>query len=377
MGAPKEATWKLEPHGRAKHEILRRYLGAWFPILNTCKDRILYVDGFCGPGRYEGGEPGSPIIALEVAKNHRQALKGELLFWFIDERADRVEHLKRELATLQLPPRFKVHPEIGHFDEKFMPVLAGLEAEGKHLSPTFAFIDPFGFSGIPFSLISRFLRQPSCEAFITFMADAINRWLEHPNPEVGHHIEDVFGTDEVLAIANGTGKRVANLRELYQRQLQTAARFVRYFEMRDERDRIQYYLFHASNNRVGHLKMKEAMWKVSPGGEFRYSDATDPNQLVLLEIDPIPMLKKILIQRFGGQKTTGDQIRLFVEDETAFIGKHKTATMEQLENSKQIQVESTKLNGKKRKGKTYPDDVIVDFLRMNHGRTREIDRRLD
>ncbi|HUK55152.1 MAG TPA: three-Cys-motif partner protein TcmP, partial [Nitrospiria bacterium] len=247
MAVPKETIWELDPHGRAKHEILRRYLGAWFPILNSYRDRILYVDGFCGPGRYKGGEPGSPIIALEVAKNHRRTLKGELLFWFIDERADRIEHLKSELSTMQLPSHFKVHPEIGRFDEKFIPVLSQLKAKRKQLAPTFAFIDPFGFSGIPFGLISQFLKQPSCEAFITFMVDAINRWLEHPNPEIGQHIVEVFGTQEALTIANGPGDRVANLRVLYQKQLQTVAKFVRYFEMRDIHDRIQYYLFFASN----------------------------------------------------------------------------------------------------------------------------------
>lgn len=363
MAVPKETIWELDPHGRAKHEILRRYLGAWFPILNTYKDRILYVDGFCGPGRYKGGEPGSPLIALEVAKNHRRALKGELLFWFIDERADRIEHLKSELPAMQLPPHFKVYPEIGCFDEKFMPVLSQLKAEAKQLAPTFAFIDPFGFSGIPFSLISQFLKQPSCEAFITFMVDAINRWLEHPNPEIGHDIVDVFGTQEAMAIAKGAGNRVANLRLLYQQQLQKVAKFVRYFEMRDIHDRIQYYLFFASNNRLGHLKMKEAMWKVSPSGEFRFSDATDANQLVLFENDPTPVLEKILTQKFKGKKTTGEDIRLFVEDQTPFVGKHKTAALGRLEANKQIQVEPIKSDGKKRKGKTYPDDSIITFIK--------------
>lgn len=27
------AIWKIEQHTQAKHELLRRYLGAWFPIL--------------------------------------------------------------------------------------------------------------------------------------------------------------------------------------------------------------------------------------------------------------------------------------------------------------------------------------------------------
>lgn len=362
MAVPKETVWDLDPHSRAKHEILRRYLGAWFPILSTYKGRILYIDGFCGPGRYKNGEPGSPIIALEVAKNHRKTLQGELQFWFIDERPDRIEHLKSELASLELPSSFKTSTEVGCFHEKISPLLTQTEIGKKPLPPTFVFIDPFGFSGIPFKLIFQLLKQPSCEIFITFMVDAINRWLEHPKPEITQHIEDVFGTDEAVTIAKGTGNRVASLRVLYQKQLQRVARFVRYFEMRDSDDRIQYYLFFASNNPLGHLKMKEAMWTVSPGGEFRFSDATNPNQLILLEADPTAALIDILSNQFERQRVTGEEIRRFVEDATPFLGKHKTIALGQLEMAQKIRVEPKKLDGSVRRTNTYPDNVVINFL---------------
>jgi three-Cys-motif partner protein len=76
MPSPTGTLWPIEPHTQAKHAILRRYLEAWFPILSTYNKRVVYLDGFCGPGRYEGGEPGSPLIALNVAKHHRAALSG-------------------------------------------------------------------------------------------------------------------------------------------------------------------------------------------------------------------------------------------------------------------------------------------------------------
>lgn len=357
MAVPKETIWDLDPHGRAKHEILRRYLEAWFPILSSYKSRIVYIDGFCGPGKYKGGEIGSPLIALEAAR--QSALKGQIVFYFIDERPDRIEHLKGELSAIKVPENFEIHCEIGRFDEKLPSLQARIEAER---TPAFAFIDPFGFSGIPFALVAQFLGSPSCEVFITFMVDAINRWLEHPNPEIGHHIGDVFGTPEAVEVAKGVGNRVTNLRLLYQTKLQSVARFVRYFEMRDPQDRTQYYLFFASNNRLGHLKMKEAMWKVSPEGEFRFSDATDPNQLVLFETDPTTGLKDTLQTHFRLGEVTGGEIKQFVEDNTPFLGKHKTIALEQLEAAKKIVVKPIKLNGTKRRATTYPEDAIVRFL---------------
>jgi three-Cys-motif partner protein len=365
MPVPRTTLWPLEPHTKAKHEILRRYLGAWFPILNSFYGRIIYVDGFCGPGRYEGGEDGSPVIALQVAATHRRMLEGQVVFWFIDERADRIRHLKREVAQLNLPAHFQVHIETGRFADIFGAVLDGLDAERAPIAPTFAFIDPFGFSGIPFSLVRRLLGQARCEALITFQADAMNRFLDHPSGQVRGHIVEAFGTEEAISIADTPGDRVAALRELYQRQLLTAAKFVRFFEMRDRNDRVQYLLFFASNHRLGHLKMKEAMWRTDPTGEFRFSDATDPRQLVLFEQDHSGrLLRELAIIFRGRRRVAGEEVRLFVEDETAFLKKHMTPALQLAEANGWLVVEEKKLGGQKRRSGTYPDDCKVRFVSL-------------
>lgn len=362
MATPKETIWELDPHTAAKHEILRRYLAAWFPILGTYHGRIVYIDGFAGPGRYSKGEPGSPLIALDVAANQRRATAGELVFWFIEERDDRLEHLKQELAKLTLPSRFKVTADSGRFHEKCGSVLASIEGDGKQLAPTFAFIDPFGFSGIPFDLIARLLRQERCEAFITFMVDAINRFLEHPEDKVVQHIVAAFGGDDAIRIAKGSGDRIAQLRGLYQAKLTAAAKYVRYFEMRDRNDRPQYYLFFATNNALGHLKMKEAMWKVDPYGEFRFSDATNPDQMVLFESDPTEVLASTIRNRFRGKgSVTGSEVRAFVEDDTPYLKKHMTAALKREEQNGHLAVDPLKADGKPRRANTFPDEATLTW----------------
>ena len=365
MAVPKETVWKINPHTQAKHEILRRYLGAWFPILNRYNDRIVYIDGFAGPGRYKGGELGSPLVALNVALMHRKTLRGELNFLFIDERPDRVEHLKQELATFSLPSHFSVVAETGVFHEKLGAILDDLEAENLQLAPTFAFIDPFGFKGIPFNLVERLLKQPKTETFITFMVDSINRFAEHPNDQVVQHIVDAFGTSEVLDVACEPGNRVKALRMFYQRQLEHTARFVRYFEMRNAEDRTIYYLFFATNHPLGHIKMKEAFWKVDPDGYFRFSDATNPNQLVMFELDPSLTLAETLHQTYISQTVIVEQIQRFVEDQTPFLAKHMRSALKMLENNRQITVKPLKQDGKKRKTSTFPKNVIVTFSRAS------------
>ena len=246
---------------------------------------------------------------------------------------------------------------------KVGPVLESMEADRANIAPTFAFIDPFGFSGIPFSLIQRLLRQPRCETLITFMVGALNRFLEHPKDSVVQHIVDAFGTEKAIEIAETGGDRIAGLRTLYQSRLQQAADYVRYFEMRDRSNRTQYYLFFATNHELGHLKMKEAMWRVDPDGDFRFSDATDPNQIVLFEADCTQPLVMQLRNEFVGKGiVTGAQVRKFVEDRTAYLKKHMTKALREEEGAGRIRGETTKSGGDPRRANTYPDDVRLSFL---------------
>ena len=71
-----DVIWPIEPHTKAKHGILRRYLQAWFPIIAfSGSPRLVYVDGFAGPGEYDGGEEGSPAIAMRTLIEHKSRQK--------------------------------------------------------------------------------------------------------------------------------------------------------------------------------------------------------------------------------------------------------------------------------------------------------------
>ncbi len=362
MATPKETIWEIDPHTLAKHKILEYYLNAWFPILNRYNDRIVYLDGFSGPGRYSKGEQGSPLIALTVAANHRRAMSGELVFLFIDERPDRIENLREEISRLKLPGHFKVHVEPGTFQDVMTKWLDEIESEGKNLAPTFSFIDPFGFSGLPFTLVSRILKYPKSEVLITFMVNSVNRFLEAPNEQLRRHIVDLFGTEEVLGVLDGGGNRIEKLRILYQNKLISIAQYVRFFEMHDRNDQTIYYLFFGSNHELGHLKMKEAMWRVDSEGDYRFSDQTNPNQAVLFQQDHSARLFEALRKKFFQSKKMVSELKRFVFDETAYLEKHLKESLRYAENNSMIVVDEQKAFGGKRKKGTFADDVYVTFV---------------
>ena len=55
----------------AKHQLLRRYLDGWFPILTSVHGRVIYVDCHAGRGIHETGQQGSPILALQRLRDHQ------------------------------------------------------------------------------------------------------------------------------------------------------------------------------------------------------------------------------------------------------------------------------------------------------------------
>lgn len=292
----------------------------------------------------------------------RQILgQSQVSFLFIDENPNRIAHLRDELSIRDIPSNYHIYTEINSFDDTLTTLLDDLGRKGARLAPTFAFIDPFGFKGAPFSLVQRLLSNPSTEVFINVMMDSVNRFLEHPNSEVQQHIVDLFGTTEVIQVARCSSNRVDDLRLLYLRQLQHEARFVRYFAMCNERDRTIYYLFFASNHRLGHIKMKEAFWKVDNLGGYRFSDRTNPQQAVLFALDPAHDLAGVLQDKYAGQTKSVEIISRFVEDETAFTAAHTRKALAWLEQERQITVDVIKSDGKRRRRSTFPDGVVVHF----------------
>jgi three-Cys-motif partner protein len=359
---PAETLWEIEPHTKAKHEILRKYLGAWFPILGSKIPRIVYIDGFCGPGRYLGGEEGSPIIALQEARKQPVLANSEVIFLFIDERDDRIKHLEKELSSLNIPSNFHVDARVNEFENTLIKILDDLQSQGNHLAPTFAFIDPFGFMGAPFSLVKRLLGNQRTEVFINIMIDFVNRFVEHPTPVIQQHIKDLLGASdaEINHVVNSSDRKLA-FRQLYQNKLHQYAKFVRFFEMYDDKNNLIYYLFFASNHPLGHKKMKEAFWGIDSQSGFRFSDRTNPNQPVLFELDPCLDLAKLLKLKFSGTTQRSEDVILFVNDETAYIETHAKKALAYLESINEISVESKKSDGKTRRKGTFPDGVIIHF----------------
>lgn len=166
------------------------------------------------------------------------------------------------------------------------------------------------------------------------MFEEINRFL--PQEQQPDNFDELFGCadwrkgNEIKT----PRERVKFLHDLYQRQLTEAAgaSFVRSFSLRNERNTMDYFLFFATNNELGLKKIKEAMWKVDESGTYTFSDATDPNQSMLFSAEPDrELLKRLIVDRFGGTETTPNEIERFVVHDTPFRETHYKKVLQALE----------------------------------------------
>jgi len=367
MFMPKISTtiWSIEPHTEAKHEILRKYLDAWLPIITRWNGRVLYIDGFAGPGEYIGGKDGSPIIAIKAVSEHKANIKSQIRMLFIEADKDRCEYLKQKVGSLKIPSNIGIECICAKFNETLTEIFKYIDEQKTRIAPAFIFIDPFGFTGIPLTLIKRIMESEKCEVLITFMFEEINRFIS--DSKLWDSLIETFGTDKWKQVISEKDpkKRIEILHAIYKEQLEKDAsiKFVRSFKMVNKVNKTDYFLFFGTNNITGLKKMKEAMWRVDKSGSFQFSDATyNPNQPVLFEMGPnYNQLKQILLKEFKNKSVSITELENFILTRTVFRETHyKKSILVPMEKSQPPEIK-IKCEGKRRKY-TFPPHCIVEFL---------------
>lgn len=369
-----DTVWELEPHTKAKHELLRRYLGAWFPILTSSgvNKRVLFMDGFAGPGIYSNGEHGSPLIALATLVDHShfdRLTMTEFVFVFVEADRDRFQSLTREIEHFWAsrsggkPANVTVHLRCDEFKDVATELVGLAEEQKKQLAPTLAFIDPFGWSGVPMQTIRDLLSFDRCEVLFNFMFDSVNRFVGDEREGIAPHFAALFGTESDEhrhAVSLSGNERRYFLRDLYLRQLRDVAgfKFVRSFELQDlGRGRTAYFLMFGTRHHKGLATMKEAMWALDPISGSHFTGFAG-DRLMLFDDEPdFRPLRTALLARFGGSEVTTDAIKRFVIEETDYKTSHyKKQVLRPLEEEEILVCTSPR-----KRRFTYPDGVSMRF----------------
>ena len=355
---PTEA-WEASPHTLAKLEIISRYLFLWFTIRSS-NPKLNYIDGFAGPGHYTNALKGSPIIALDVAKQVATSGDGKLRnteigFLFVEKNPDFAVNLKETVAAMSLPPNFKWEVQPGSFEEKVGGLLEMFKKQGKLLAPTFAFIDPFGATGLPFAIVAEILKRQGCEVLLNLDSDGISRLVTAQNIEKNQsHLDTLFGDsswrDELDP--KSPKKLPSQVLALYKKKLKKIVPYVFAFAMNSRGGQLNYHLVFATHHPLGLEKMKDAMKAVDQTGAYSFSDDTVGQEMLPFNFNEHATWAERMQQSLSGKWRPYADFRDYALNETPFT--NPKSMLRELDGRGVLDVEAKP----GRKKGSFPEDKI-------------------
>lgn len=327
-----DTVWEAKNHTIAKHDILKSYLGAWVAILGrqlakqvSSKGELRVFDAFAGPGIYENGEPGSPILAIETILDHQAKLECPVRLTFIEESSERCDVLRQQVAIRQ--DRIDACESICSvkcFDGDCIVLIDrwidDIENKSSKLGPAFFFLDQFGYSKVPMRMIKKIMRHEMCECLLFLNWSKFGRFISDRTKWPA--LDTTFGGDDWKAALKVPSQDLARTIQLiYKNALQQKAdvKYVWHFAMCDERNQLAHWLFFCTNNLYGLEQMKKAMLRADSSGAFSFSDRSDPDQFQLLDYYDETALRNDIVTRFKGTTVSVSEIKHFVLTETPAV----------------------------------------------------------
>ena len=280
---PDERPPRIEPHSKAKLEVLRAYLQEYFDRLaiNRRQEELKLdlVDGFAGGGIFQDGDEvlsGSPLVMLEEAEAARDRLnegrdkKLEIncRFYFIDKEQSHTDHLRKVLKErdYEIDER-KITVQTGLFEDKVEGVIRSIRERQPRAGRAIFLLDQTGFSLVKLDVIRRiFSELATAEVILTFAADALVNHLPK-TPEVIKMVAPIELTEpqihDLIECRNGAGGKALIQRTL-RNQIRdaTQAAYDTPFFIRPEISRRALWFIHLSRHPTARDVMIQQHWNI-------------------------------------------------------------------------------------------------------------------
>lgn len=356
---------------RVKSDIVVKYFKAWARIMaaqvqNQQDPRLVYIDLFCGPGKYDDGSVSTPLLIVEHVIQTPE-LQEKVIALFNDEDAKRTAELEKNIDALPGIKKLKREVEIrtGPVDDELVKFFAGI-----NMVPAFSFIDPFGYKGVTLELLQALMRGWGSDMVLFFPFDRINAALT--NPKVTKHVDALFGEERANRLRELTSGMHPERREaLVIEEFADALRergyeyIIPYVFEYEKRERTSHYLIFVTKHPLGYKIMKNIMYKASEDrnqgiARFGYVRPQSNNTPLLSLLNkPLDDLCDELLDFFAGRTLTMAEIHEEHQDGLGinpFIEKNYKDALNKLDANKKI----TTSRPDRRKN-TFADDIEVTF----------------
>lgn len=262
----------LKEHSKKKHQVLRQYIAEYLRtrcrIPQQSRFRMAIVDGFAGGGAYEGGEPGSPLIFLQLLEeqttqiNAERAANGmaqvdfECLIILNDLDRDAVNILQSNVTPLAKICNSRAHLRVKieylnkAFEEAYSDIKALLAAHKIQRNVLFN-LDQCGHSLVARDTIVDILTTyQSAEVLLTFAAQSMFTYLSRRDPAalaktLSQHGIERTQIDDISEVASKREWRAAIERLVFE-SYRSCSPYVSPFAINNP-DGWFYWLLHFAN----------------------------------------------------------------------------------------------------------------------------------
>ncbi|MFC1824665.1 three-Cys-motif partner protein TcmP [Thermodesulfobacteriota bacterium] len=354
---------------KLKTEIVSKYFSSWANVIATQPiDKIVYLDLFSGPGRYDDGNPSTPLFVIENSINHsnkKVPQKVELIF--NDGESQFIQALKDEIKKIPDISKLRFNPST--YNEKIDDKIIK-NYENITQVPTLSFIDPCGYKGLSLPLIRALVKGWGCDCIFFFNYRRINAGID--NPSLKKPINLVFTKDILDELRQSVSGKSPNEREtIVLDKLKEVFKgwgmeYVLPFPFKNETGaRTSHYLIFVTKNILGYNIMKDIMGRCSsshiqevPSFEYNPAANFDDPQLPLFKREPIEKLKKMLIDDFEEITLTMKEVYEHHHIDKPYVKKNYKKALLHLEEENKIK---TNRNERKTRKGTFPDHMLVMF----------------
>jgi len=347
---------KLPEHSKHKHEILVKYLPTFRRIAKLWKE-FLYIDGFAGPGRYDDGSEGSPILAIKslnnlFSENVEISENCIVKCVFVEANDKNFEKLVENLEDLEHNTKnIAVEYYQGEFEHVFPAIMEDYDEFST--SPSLFFLDPFGYNQIPFWIYEEIFSLKKPEIIVSLMVNPIARF--HEDTTKFNAYCRTFGSDDWKDNFDKNYDYIEDKEEAFSlffqdllKEKTKATHTNRYIIRHAKTNQRIYDIIHATTHFKGLKVMKDVMFGMGIKGTFEYHGKKEnilrANRSLFEFIKTPPpefeAIKKWIIALLDdGEFLTFDEIKEIIYENTEWVETQLRSTLKEMEKSKIIEIE--------------------------------------
>jgi len=170
---------------KVKLSLYKNYMQEWLPVFlrkGSAFRHINIFDFFCGPGKDDEGQKGSPLITIDILNQYFEQMKElgiSVSLYLNDSRKRKISKLKEQIDNhypTELPYEIKYSSE--NFEDIFKKYLPHMTVQS---SANFLFLDQNGIKHITEDIFKTIVGIQTTDFLFFISSSTLNRFNENPD----------------------------------------------------------------------------------------------------------------------------------------------------------------------------------------------------